>query len=85
MSIQSDLFEEVHELRDKVDRLRTALDLATYWAREISDQYLDGDPDVRKDYVSDMKLCREVMADTDPISAKEALDVYHDAVKVERP
>jgi hypothetical protein len=39
-----------------------ALGLMMDWAREVSDEYLDGDPEVRQQFRDDMNHAREVLA-----------------------
>jgi hypothetical protein len=41
-----------------LDMLRTMMD----WAAEVSDEYLDGDPDVRRKYREDRQAARELIA-----------------------
>jgi len=46
-------------------QLITALQSDLYvmrdWAREVNDEYLDSDPDVRRQYLSDMKHASETL------------------------
>ncbi|HEM7888501.1 hypothetical protein [Burkholderia cepacia] len=41
-----------------LDMLRNQMD----WAAEISDEYLDGDPDVRRQYREDRQAARDLIA-----------------------
>lgn len=42
-----------------IERLRSDLEAMEGWARELGDEYLDGDPEVRQQYVADLKSVRE--------------------------
>lgn len=42
-----------------IKRLKQDLANMMDWAREVSDQYLDGDPDTRKAFVADMESASE--------------------------
>jgi hypothetical protein len=42
-------------------RLKIELDTMMGWAREVGDEYLDGDPDNRKRLVSDLAEAKEAM------------------------
>lgn len=46
---------------EKIEQLRVMLCRMMEWARELPSQYLDGDPDVRKQFASDMEEARELL------------------------
>lgn len=50
---KSDLIRLLEEARD-------ALDVLSDWARELPSEYLDGDPDVRRAFRSDLASAREL-------------------------
>ena len=42
-------------------RLKMELDTMMSWAREVSDEYLEGDPENRATFVRDMKDAKEAL------------------------
>lgn len=45
-------------IAELIDNLRNMMD----WAREISDQALDGDPDARNEWRADMRAAQDTIA-----------------------
>ena len=43
-----------------ISELRTSLDAMCDWAREISDQYLDGEPGTRALYAADLQRASDL-------------------------
>lgn len=45
-----------------IQRLKIELAAMVDWAREVDDEYLDGDPDTRAQYRKDMQEAREALS-----------------------
>ena len=55
---------QVQALHARTVTLENAVISAMSWAGELGSEYLDGDPDTRKEYLADMDKCRKALKDT---------------------
>lgn len=46
---------------EKIKQLREMLGVMMDWARELPDEFLDGDPDTRKSFAGDMEAARTLI------------------------